>query len=454
MAADRPAISLRPDPASWPGLLADHARAAPSPADRPILGLPDNAPVVMSGHQPVLWHAGILAKLIGACELARSTGATACWIVADMDEVDPTAVRAPQGRAEHASARTFRLLSGDPPGPGVPTAALPPREPAPEDPAAAGLAPLLAEHRTEPTLALQVGRAVVGHACERLGLEPPVVIACSQLIETRAWRSLLDAMAADPMACANAYNAAASAHPHARVRPMQTDQARAELPLWRMRPGLPRLGVLSDQLGTIPPEELRPRALAMTAIARAALCDLFIHGTGGGIYDRVTEDWFNTWANAPAWTLAPTVVATADAYADLGMDAADLPDPARARWKAHHARHNPAMLGDGAARAEKDALLARIDGAKSQGRDPAPEFAALQALLRRVRTAHRGQLDALDADADRAERLRSVRDLALDRTWPWTTLPDATIDALRAQIRGQFGSPTMQRCPAPPSPAS
>lgn len=455
MAADPPAITLRPDPASW----AERLRERPNPAqhhrsDRGAIGLPATGPIVMSGHQPVLWHAGTLAKLIAACELARSADATACWIVADMDEADPVTVRAPHGRGEQARVRTVRLLQGDPPGPGIPTAALKPREPAPADDALPGLTPLLAAHRAEPTLALQMGRAVVEHACDRLGLEPPTVIACSQLVETRAWHAILDAMRADPAACARAYNDAAGAHPDARVRPMQMHKDLVELPLWRVRPDLPRLAVFADQLGAIPPEELRPRALAMTALVRAALCELFIHGTGGGLYDRVTERWLASWDGAPAWTLAPTAVATADAFADLGMEAADLPDPARARWRAHHARHDPAMLGDDAGAAEKAELLAAIEHRKRAGDEPAPAFAALQQLLRRVRQTHAERLAALDADADRAERLRGVRDLALDRTWPWPYLPGPTIDALHEQIRGRLGTSTMQRCPPSSSPAS
>lgn len=459
MAAERPSITLRPDPGCWRERLTAHALtpSANDRSDRAALGLPDSGPIVMSGHQPVVWHAGILAKLIAASELARVTHATACWIVADMDEVDAVFTRAPHGRGDRATAQPVRLLEGDPPGPGIPTAALPPRDPAPAaqiEPAFPGLAERLAAHRSEPTLALQVGRAVVEHACARLGLEPPVVLACSDLVRTDAWRSLLKAMRADPPDCARAYNDAAEEHPDARVRALQIHGDRVELPLWRVRPNLPRLAVFADQMESIPADELRPRALAMTAIVRAAVCDLFIHGTGGGLYDRVTESWVRRWDHAPARTLAPAVVATADARADLGVDPADLPDPAQARWRAHHARHNPAVLGDDAGAAEKRTILTAIDRAKADGADPAPHFAALQALLRRVRAAHADQLGHLDREAERAERLRAVRDLALDRTWPWPVLADDTVDSLHRQIRERIGAPTMQQCPAPSSPAS
>lgn len=456
MAADRPAITLRPDPAQWRAAIAEAQSPSPHAADRHAVGLPTDRPIVMSGHQPLLWHAGILAKLLAAAELAAAAGAHAAWIVPDMDEADPTTARVPKGRAEQAEAAEIRLLAGDPPKPGVPAGSIPARAPLPA-PNLPGVADALARFQTEPSLAMQAGRAAVALAAERFGLDHPTVIPASALLATRAWAELLAAIRRDPAACVAAYNAGASAHPEAGVRPLAEDRARVELPLWRVRPDQPRLPVFSDQLDQIPPDQLRPRALAMTAICRAALCDLFIHGLGGEKYDRVTESWLAHWSDAPhapAWTLAPTAVATADARVDLGIDPGTLPDPARARWRAHHARHDPAMLDDAAAARTKAELLAEIDAAKAAGQSPAPAFARLQAFLRDLRDAHRPELDTLDAAADRAERLRSVRDLALDRTWPWPCLPDATLTDLHHQIRAALGPSTIERCQPRPDHAA
>ncbi len=449
MATDRPTITLRPDPAQWRRALGAprHAHAT----DRRAVGLPVDRPVVMSGHQPTLWHAGILAKLLAACELARAADAHAAWIVPDMDEADPTTARLPQGRGDRLQERGVRVLTGDPPGPGVPAGALPPREPAPADADLRGLADALAAFRSEPSLAMQAGRAVVRLACERFGLPEPTVLSASELCRTGAWTRFVEAIEADPRACVEAYNAAARAHPDAEVRALTVEKGRVELPLWRVRPGLARLPVFSDHLDAIPRDELRPRALAMTAVVRAALADLFIHGLGGERYDRVTEAWLAGWTGAPAWRLCPTGVATADARPDLGVDPDALPDPARARWLAHHARHAPALLGDDdAARAKAD-LLARIQTLKSEGLDPAAAFAELQALLRTVRDRHADRLAALDAEADRAAGFRALRDLAADRTWPWPTLPAASLDDLHAQIRRAIDPATISRCAAPSS---
>jgi hypothetical protein len=406
----------------------------------------------MSGHQPTRWHAGILAKLLAAGELARATGAHHAWIVPDMDEVDPTTTRVPQGRGAGTTTRLVRILTGDPPGAGIPAGSVPPRDPTPTDPDLPGLADALARFRNEPSMAMQVGRAVVAMAVARFGLPEPTVFAASDLLRTQAWADLINALSANPAGAVGAYNAAALDHPDADIRPLTIEKSRVELPLWRVRPGLPRMAVFSDQLSTIPPEQLRPRALAMTAIVRAALADLFIHGTGGERYDLVTDQWFAHWPAAPAWTLAPTAMATADAYPDLGIDPADLPDPARARWLAHHARHDPKLLGDDAAARTKRDIVALIRSMKESNEDPAPAFAELQKHLRSTRDRYAARIADLDAHADRAVALRAVRDMATDRTWPWPVLSDTTLDDLHAQARSAFQSaaritPCPNQCP-------
>jgi hypothetical protein len=206
------------------------------------------------------------------------------------------------------------------------------------------------------------------------------------------------------------------------------------------------MAVFSDQLASIPADQLRPRALAMTALVRAALADLFIHGLGGERYDRVTDQWLADWAHAPHWTLAPTAAASADARPDLGLDVADLPDPIHARWLAHHARHNPALLGDTQAARTKSDIVDLIRTLKQEGKDPAPAFAELQSFLRQHRDRHARRLAELDVAADRADRLRAVRDLALDRTWPWPVLSNETLDNLHAQIRAAFVPATITQC--------
>ncbi len=437
-------VSISPEPDVWRSAMAEHR--SQHARDRETLGLPTDRPVVMSGHQPVLWHAGILAKLLAASELAERTHAAVCWIVADMDDVDPTTVRVPDGTGPGTKPRIVRTLAGDPPPPGVPAGALPPREAGDDDPSIAGLAPLLDAYAHEPTLAMQAGRAVIYQACERFGIDEPIVISCSDLARTDAWRALVASLARDPGPSVRAYNGAVGAHPDARMRPLRLSAERVELPLWRVRERSPRLAVFGDEIDAIPPEELRPRALAMTAVARAALCELFVHGTGGGLYDRITGNWFDAWDGSPGWALAPTAVATADAYADLGVDARSLPDPADAVWRAHHARHDPGMLGDERAAERKRDLIGRIDATKRAGGDPSGLFAELQSLLEQARVRHAPRIEELGRAARDARSLAGLRELALDRTWPWPVLTGDTLDGLHQGIRDRFASVPSKAC--------
>jgi hypothetical protein len=73
---------------------------------------------------------------------------------------------------------------------------------------------------------------------------------------------------------------------------------------------------------------LAPKALAMTLFVRAFVCDLFIHGVGGGNYDRVTDEVFARYfgAQAPAF-----VVASATMHLPLGMPVVTDAEVAAAR---------------------------------------------------------------------------------------------------------------------------
>jgi hypothetical protein len=83
---------------------------------------------------------------------------------------------------------------------------------------------------------------------------------------------------------------------------------------------------------------LRPKALTLTLFARLCLGDLFIHGVGGGRYDRVTDPLAQRLFNVRP---APYAVATATLHLPLGGDR----DPARERHTLERRlmdlRHNP-----------------------------------------------------------------------------------------------------------------
>ena len=129
-------------------------------------------------------------------------------------------------------------------------------------------------------------------------------------------------MVRDPVTCADSYNQAVSLVPGAGVASLRVDSDRVELPLWWLRWDRPRqrvfairdrqekqgadrwqfattdgpieLGRLGDRAVAAERQGERsptpaPRALLLTGLVRQYFADWFVHGTGGGNYDRITE---------------------------------------------------------------------------------------------------------------------------------------------------------------------
>jgi hypothetical protein len=106
---------------------------------------------------------------------------------------------------------------------------------------------------------------------------------------------------------------------------------------------------------------LAPKALALTLYVRTLMCDLFIHGVGGGGYDRVTDDVFERYfgVRAPAYVVASTTM-----YLPLGMHVITDAEVSAARERLNRLSHNPdAMLSevefDSTAERERAVALAR-----------------------------------------------------------------------------------------------
>lgn len=438
-----PLLTFRPDPASWPALVRAHKPPPAALSFRREVGLPDDRPVLFSGHQAELWHAGILAKLFALDALAGSLHAFPAWVVVDQDSNEPGLIRYPTSRDGSLALATWRLSRELATTTDVPTSMRPPLDHAAlragweGNPAATGpiacqltvIAGALKAHADERSLAAQFTLA----AADLLsGIAPfPHTISAAALSRTSLFATLLDRIASDPAACIAAYNDAALKFPSSGIRALSA--TRAELPLWRLRPGMPRQRVTAASLQSIPRDQLAPRALLMTGILRYAAADLFIHGLGGEAYDPVTELWLHNWLG---WSLAPAVVASATLTLPLSSaPPADPADALRARWRAHHARHHPAELGDHWAHQRKAELLQQIASAADDRRAAALAFEQLQLLLASYRKEHAAQLADLDRHAkelhDRAQQDR----IALDRTWPFPLHARDSLLALAQAVR-------------------
>src|SRR5690606_23987135 len=114
MPPEPPDLLVDPPATEWAATLLrrDHPRLR---AFRRQLGLPADRPIVMTGHQPALWHCGVLAKFLAADAAARALGAAPATLLVDQDVGDPAAVRRPErGPDGRWTRREESLLDGGP----------------------------------------------------------------------------------------------------------------------------------------------------------------------------------------------------------------------------------------------------------------------------------------------------------------------------------------------------
>lgn len=446
-------LRIEPAPGTWVSLLdrgVELRRSRPeASAFRQSLGLPTDRPVVMSGHQCAIHHPGILAKRLAASAFAGKAGAAGAWLWVDQDDNNPTRIDLPTKSPDGRLARRTWTLDARPTPAGTPTGsraaldrvARPDFEPiGVREGAVETIAQTIERFAGEGSLARQFAAANEALLRDALEGEAPIAAAvfAGSLHATEAFASLVDRMADDPRACVSAYNEAAAAHAEAAIRPLIANEksGRFELPLWRVRAGEPRMPVFAGQLKGIEPDQLAPRALLMTGLVRMLGCDLFIHGTGGGRYDRVTEAWFKSWLGAE---LAPAVVVSADLR--LALAGGPIPteaEVAEARQRAHKAKHDPSLVGDNAAAARKAELLREMEACKAAGGDPAPLYREMHAALDAHRSENAAAIERLETEAEQLAAALEGAAVASVRDWAFAFYERRRIEALRAEIRRAY----------------
>lgn len=431
-------ITLRPDGPTWASLVA--RPFAPTSMQRELreeLGLPTDRPIIMTGHQAIVWHPGILAKYIAAEVLAERVGAYAAWGVVDHDLDDPWRVRFPTVGADGALGVAAMAVEDH--GVLQPAMALParvPTIPAKAKPASAAVAEGLAAIRSAlraNASAANAAEQVVRATADLLKgvVKPAPVVMATALADTRMYSTLLKRMLADPGSCVAAYNAGVAAAPGAGLREMAHGDG-LELPIWNLSGRLRRAAATTRDFAGDSGVRTAPRALLMTGMLRAGACDLFIHGSGGELYDRATERWLSRWA--PELKLAPAVMATATMRLPLGVQ--EPPPEAEvsgAVWRAHSARHNPGIAGDEDGQTRK-LELARAVRESGRGSARARAFRELHAFLGAWRGARGGELRRLDEHASEMRKKGAARDVIMDRTWAFPLFGRASLLELRGAI--------------------
>lgn len=444
--------TFQPGPEAWVSRSPD--RGGPFEAlrrsTRAVMGLSADETIVATGHQAGVWHPGILAKDLAISAFVSNDQTSqrairAIHFIADHDANDAGLVSYPtrdlaRGSWRIAPAADKRCTRDRPAARPAP----PPTDALELPSVAAGLEAIhaaVAAQSNATDLAWQMGLATAALARPFTGEIPRH--SMSRLLETPIGLELLERMTRDPEDCIEAHDAAIEADRRARAtgdRRLPRGVARLlgggsmrTLPLWRRTTEGRRPVHAGERLD---PTECRPRALLATALARLGGCDLFVHGLGGGLYDRVMEDWIERWLGPEAKNaLAPATVATADLR--LPLDAATGSGESIATPEGlHRLRSNPDLGRTDPPRREM--LLTRIDAAPRRSGARRMAFMDLRREIEHAR--ERGH----DEIARYRERLAAGReehrrsDVALDRTWAFPLHEMNDVRSLAADVEEAF----------------
>ncbi|MBN1343373.1 MAG: hypothetical protein JXQ73_11870 [Phycisphaerae bacterium] len=440
-----------------------------------LVGATD-VPIIVTGHQPEFYHAGVWAKNVVAARLAQALGGRALNLVVDNDAPKKTSLAVPHERdgvltsqekafAEYRVGWAFEQFEAmsRPDGRRL------------LDEIRAALGDQAYEHSALPLMAQaltnqeQAGDYVDQITAARKAVEAHFGLDLVERRVSQCWGGefLLDVLAnADRFAAC--YNDALTDYRKAvgiagRNRPIPDlirDGDRIELPVWVYRHAKPRRRLFVERsgdkltfhaeatpMGALGLDDLRqpdgmarlravigwrfrPRALTLTTWARLLLADLFIHGIGGAKYDRITDRLIELY-----YGLQPPAMACVSATVRMPLERfpVDRSDQVRARRKCRDVRYNPQRYVSVITADMSGRLQARVDAIAESERlkrqDRLNRNARRDAWLA-VRKANADLLlvdptvpDRLEAEADRIERQLAHNNVADSREYFFGMLP-------------------------------
>ncbi len=407
--------------------------------------------LIATGHQAQLWHPGILAKDIALSLAAERLGTQRLHMIVDQDANEAWRLEAPFVDGDELKVKSVLLADQKP---GVPTGFQPPAEVSQLKDRLAGLDSGLTgvlEGALDnlsgcDTLAEQI--AVVLSRLKKPYAGAVPVMMVSDLAGLAVYESALSRMLNDAHRCATLYNRAVADHPQAGMTPMVVGRELVELPLWAVRWNETRQRVFVDMADSVPlfvyddgepidreAVTLLPRALLLTAVMRRFFCDLFIHGTGGLVYDKVTEAWWETWAGE---ALSPMAAVTADVFLDLGAPVADRAELDRVVWRMHHLPHNldRVLSLNGEAVQRKRELLEHMDDDRDKIRRRTA-FRELHQVNRELGEQNPQAMASARRALDMAKAGVGNARIARRRDWCFALYPPDSLHALCAVLAGE-----------------
>ncbi len=408
----------------------------------------DSARIIASGHQASLWHPGILAKYIAMHHACRLYDASPLNLVVDHDVYDPLHIPYPQKTGDRLAVRHLELghcRQYIPPGMHDPVdLSVLRRQVNPLFKSIVDAAENLPDCQS---LAEQFAVLITRLISPLTGVMP--VLFVSDLPTLSMYRSFVNGMIEDAHHCACSYNAALKGQGQWQIARLAVRDHQIELPLWAVSRNQPRRRVFlrtSDHCNNLVFDtgqamdadiyNLLPRAMTLTAFMRMYGCDFFIHGLGGGEYDKVTDTWINNWRGGRP---APFAVVTADMYLERDVPVADRSDFAKAVWYRHHLPHNidrhvrldvsQQHLAD-----RKHQLIKHMKDDRNRKRKQ-NIYREIKEINRLLMLSHPGAIRFADDQLARVRIGLANRDIAGRRDWPFPFYTRAQLNMLAEQIR-------------------
>lgn len=426
--------------------------------------------IVVTGHQPELYHPGIWVKDFLLQRLSDETGAAAIDLVVDSDGFDTLEIHSPCLRPEVRVCRAYLAVGVKD---GCYACAAVPSKDDMERFCEAGAqhlatlpAPSLGHHFARFCDGLREAAADADNLAELVTfarrrfeasagsdyLELPV----TAMARTRAFATFVAHLALDAGAFSSAYNGAladfrertGTRSPAQPFPDLALDGALVELPLWLLDGGRrtvwarvgesPALVVdgevvceLTDAASA--PDQvlasglcLAPKALALTLFTRLLVADLFIHGVGGGRYDQVTDDVFRRYLGIEP---IPVVVASMTVYLPLGARVVRDEEVEAAAMALNRFTHNPDQMLDevefdtAAGHARSVELAAQKSDLVGAIAVPGADKKALGARIRAVNAELATLLAPYEADLqaelEDLRRMQEASGILTDRTYPF-----------------------------------
>lgn len=441
-------------------------------------------PIIMAGHQPELFHPGVWVKNFALYGLRFQVGAMPINLLVDNDTVRTTALHFPVLREPLPPISEFQPYRATEPF-DTPPGGKPYEEYAVRDEALFaslpervrpgwGFEPLLREFWK---VAVQTGRrtrllgdrlAAARRAIERRwgceNYEVPVSAVCQT--EPFAWFAC-DLLTNLPRLHAayndsvrdyrTRYGLRSTSHP---VPDLAVEGDWLEAPFWAWRPGGGRRGRLmvrltpetvdlrvgGDYWPWLPREsgamvrafldlgqkglKVRSRALTNTMYARLFLCDLFMHGIGGGKYDEVTDALIRRYygVEPPAY-----LVLSATLLLPLPNYPARPDDCRRLKREARDLYYNPErhLDADTLARPEVAGLVARkqalVREEPASRRGRRERFRCLREVNELLRAPADGKLAAARRELADCEAEARANAILRRRDYPFVLYPEWTL---------------------------